>query len=750
MTGNPSKPQLEPAIRSALASLRRRIRRYVWAEGLAAAVAWLGLAFWISLAIDWFFEPPPAVRGIVLAAALLVFAGVLFKLVVRRAFVRLSDRNMAMLLERRFPQFHESLLTAVELSEHRPGPSECNPLMLEHTCRLAAAPIREVRLGEVFNPRPLRQAMAGAAFLALSVAVLAIGLPGAIEIWTRRNLGFSNDLWPRRTRLAVEGFDKGLVKVARGADFDVVARADLRMPLVPKTVEIRYRAEGGSRGRATMVREGTADRSRDRFQAYTHTFRGVLAPMEFDVFGGDAAVRDLRIEVVDNPTLVEMFLDCRYPEYMQRPARTVPVSGAMRIPQGTDITIRARSNKDLVQVEVRSALDDASEPEVLQIAGRGNSRAVEYRAGPLTGDKSLLFTLLDSDGIKSREPVRLVLAALPDEPPMLAVRLQGIGPAITPQAQLPAVGRITDDYGLARTWFEYGIDDQDAHDQPIPTQEGNPTELKLQSALEVRDLKLKPGQKFLLAAKASDRYNLGDAPNVGTSERWLLEVVTPEQLRAMLEARELVLRQRFESIIEEVVETRDSLLRVDFASDGKKEPEKVGEKPPSAEPGDAPESGPPTPERLVALRTLRVQRALQNSRKDAHEVLGVAEAFDDIRQELVNNRIDTTELRIRLEQGIVGPLERIGGEMFPELERRLDELLGALSNDAQGPRKRDLAREQSDAILLAMRQVLGRMIELEDFNEAVELLRQIVNLQEKLNDQTKQRHQSRLRDLLEE
>ncbi len=48
-----------------------------------------------------------------------------------------------------------------------------------------------------------------------------------------------------------------------------------------------------------------------------------------------------------------------------------------------------------------------------------------------------------------------------------------------------------------------------------------------------------------------------------------------------------------------------------------------------------------------------------------------------------------------------------------------------------------------------MRQVLGRMIELEDFNEAVELLRSIIQAQEKLHEQTQKRHKQKLRDLLE-
>ena len=49
----------------------------IWIEGLAAAVAWLGAAFWVSLAIDWLFEPPAVVRALVLAAAAIALAAVL-------------------------------------------------------------------------------------------------------------------------------------------------------------------------------------------------------------------------------------------------------------------------------------------------------------------------------------------------------------------------------------------------------------------------------------------------------------------------------------------------------------------------------------------------------------------------------------------------------------------------------------------------------------------------------------------------
>ena len=112
---------LPPAIRQQLNALRAGIRRYVWLEGLAAMAVWVGAAFWGSMALDWCFELPRPLRVAVLAVAGIGLAVVLFRFILRRAFVRLSDGNMATLLERQFPQFNDSLLTSVLLCGEERG-----------------------------------------------------------------------------------------------------------------------------------------------------------------------------------------------------------------------------------------------------------------------------------------------------------------------------------------------------------------------------------------------------------------------------------------------------------------------------------------------------------------------------------------------------------------------------------------------------------------------------------------------------
>src|SRR4029079_18664001 len=104
---------LTPDLESLLAGLRWRIRFYIWAEGTALAIIWLGFMFWISFGLDRLpvflgaSEMPAAPRAVLLGMTGVVLAAIFYRWVVRRAFVPLGDRSMALLLERRFDRFHD-------------------------------------------------------------------------------------------------------------------------------------------------------------------------------------------------------------------------------------------------------------------------------------------------------------------------------------------------------------------------------------------------------------------------------------------------------------------------------------------------------------------------------------------------------------------------------------------------------------------------------------------------------------------
>ncbi|MFP6611179.1 MAG: hypothetical protein VB835_02625, partial [Pirellulales bacterium] len=93
--------QLASPITARLARLRWLIRGYVFAEGFGAVVCCLAICFWVSLVIDYGIEPAPATRLAIVACLALLTIYVLYRRMIRRLFVPLPDKSMAVLMERR-------------------------------------------------------------------------------------------------------------------------------------------------------------------------------------------------------------------------------------------------------------------------------------------------------------------------------------------------------------------------------------------------------------------------------------------------------------------------------------------------------------------------------------------------------------------------------------------------------------------------------------------------------------------------
>jgi hypothetical protein len=767
-----------------------------------------------------------------LAATIVALLYVLYRFIARRAFRRLDDAELAVVLERRFQDFHDSLLTTVELGRPAKRRVQFNSEMLEHTRQEAAERSQAVRLGDVFRLAPLVRTLLAAVVLAGSILAFAMAEREAFGIWTQRILLLDKTVqWPRVNHVRVQDFPADRIrKVAKGSDFEITVAADLTGRFkVPETVQIRYRTDEGTQGRDNMSSVGTPGKGSQE-QKYSYIFKGVMSSINFDIFGGDDRDRGYRIEVVDNPTISRMELTCEYPPYTDRPPNTMPASGLVQLPQGTNVVVQCEANKDLLDVPITMVQGDkATALADVELPPDGDRRHFSIAVPNLMEDTTLLFELHDADGIRSRDPVRLVLAAKPDDVPVVGLRLRGVSTAITPQARLPIVGDAHDDYGLSCLWVEYQLENSKGRGKEAAAAAGAPatseqllhTSTKGPDGRAAAEIKIEPsdgealdlkhlgeisellrkrgvktpedlarittreeqslvagiktqqqidaalasapqlGDRLIVTLKAADNCALPAGENVGQGERYQLDIVPPEQLLSMLEGRELMLRRQFEIIYQEFADTRDGLARLDFAGEAKgSTDDQVGKEPGDAgkEPGDKADSGAANEseeeraarqtKRSGELRDLRVARALDNADRSAHETLIVADAFDDIREEMVNNRVDTPELQTRLKDQIADPLRRISTQMFPGLKAQLVELRRELDDPATGTAQLKESLKQCDAILAEMKLVLDKMLELETFNEVVDKLRDIIAEQEKLNKATQERQKQELKNKL--
>lgn len=780
-----------------LSATRRRVRRYVWWEGLGVVLTVAGLAVWLSLAIDYFLEPPAVVRVGLLAAAGVGVSVAGWRSLVARLWAPLNDGSLALALERQFGQLGDSLHTAVDLAgaERRgreEGSDPPDPALVAATYGEAVERSRGLRLADLFDPAPVTRAVAGAVLVWGALGLVAGGNPATLGLWARRYFLLSDELWPRRTRLVAPDFDNRAVKIARGRDFVLRVEAALDHE-VPPWVEVRYWTISGTTGRAMLTREGKADPRRDAAQRFAHRFAQVLGPLELEVRGGDARLRGLKIEVVDEPSLAEAELACEYPPYLNRPAERVPVAGRVALPAGTTVRLLAAANKPLLGVELRladsqvAASPSAASPpdgspaadssETVPVAATSEDQAgqalrlaasdlideirLDVPLGELRRDQVWLIELADRDGIRSREPIRLQLVAVPDKPPLVRLRSDGVSAAITPQARIPVRGLIEDDYALGEVAWQWSVDSAAATEQPFEPGPAGADRWPLETRFDLEPLALRPGQRLSLSIAARDRCGLG-GPQTTVGEPLRFEIVTADALYALLAQREINLRRSLETIREEIDDSRRQLADLQAAPESPALPPPEPSLPSDARPAPATEAGttetntatPPAADEdeLTQLGPdeLAVLRILQLARKNADEILGIAGSVEGIRDELAHNRLDTPELSQRLTQGIAAPLRQVGGDEYARLLATGEALRLAVRGRTSGEEPRAEALATLGTILDLVEQVLTQMRALETFNEAVDTLRGIIADQEQLNQETQAERRRRARRLLEE
>jgi hypothetical protein len=806
MTGSTG---LRQEVLHVLNQLRGRIRRYVFLEGVALVACTIGLAFWISLSLDYLFEMPQGLRRVLMVLAATAAFAAFFWYVFLRVIRSLRHRSLALVLERRFPELNERLITAVEMAEQPENGPPLTTAMLGETVREVRGVLERLNLGDVFNRGPLWRALGLAVGLAASIAGFRFAFGEVFDTWYRRNLLFADDYYRRETDLKIQvladpgerpvEFREGVYKHPRGADLSLSVES-IAPSLIPREVQYSYRAvEASASGDGYMTKVGE--------RLFRQKLAGLKDSIELRIRGGDFRTRQpLLVQVVDPPQIDGISLQTLYPVYtglneVDTDGKTtlrsrVDVLGAqVSLPAGTDLVLEARVNKPLQAVrlqadqwELQLSRDGAAfrpvdapaetpyRPLALPVPplsddGRlfrlpllltgatptAGAPDAEQPSVPLRlpSDTQLRFWLSDTDEIQSAEPSRLTISSIPDQPPQVDVRLKGIGTSITRQATVPVVGQIRDaeestqvygvldDYGVQQAQFEYRIEGGAA----APTEEfrtrafaeaaAGRKELPVSERFAVLDLDLAVGQKLILKVTARDGDTL-TGPHLSSSPTYTFQIVSDDELIALVAVKELNIRRRFEQILEEVRNTRKDLLlnrtRMEEARPLRAKPQETRTRDEA--------------ERLAVLETAAltsVDRGTSGVRKNHNETQSIEEEFRDVRDELANNAIpDVRPILERIDTGIVGPLHEVNTVDFDNCDDLLVKLREALEQQEDPLPPFEAAADELGAVIAKLEKVLAQMLKNEDYNKVLEMLRTVIRGQEDLKKQTEVERKKRL------
>lgn len=777
-------------LREILDNLRRRIRSYVVREGLAITLIWLISIFLIGLLVDYIpvlvglTELPKLLRVVFLLVLIAGATVLFFKLIIVRLQVGLSDRSLALLIEKYHADFEESLVTAVELEGRLDEGT--NSALYDQARAAAESSAKQIDIGRVFNQARLRMQIAIA--IALTLACVGIGVlqPSAMSLGIERLLLLQDKPWPRNSEIEVIGlrvvqelpnpvlqdqstllpFTNGSVKAAKGSNLVLVVRAkgpDADRPSlkIPSRCLVYYRTNSGERGYQYLARVGGLTEGTQLFEFDGQPFRGLTDDMTFDVRGDDHRLNGFQIDMVDSPTVVVAKAKCEFPAYMvdeesgSWTPRVLDLESGLRLPTGASATLNFQSNKPLSRAWIYDPV--SKDTRVVEGLDGADSFSVDQ---PRLNDNVLLeITLEDLDGVTSEVPYRAEILAFNDEPPRIRANLVGIGDAITPDARVTLEGTIEDDFGVAQAWIEVLPNDEDARLEPISIDQPP----KLNAAVDFRDrrqdrergyqLSTADGSKVRLLIAAEDRYDLADIPNRGQGDSYELEVVTPSQLLRRLERKEASQRRLLEQIYVELTDAHNLLVRVRGESTGTSD---------FGEPGDEP-AGETQNTELEDLGNAEVrlvfsQRAWLQLQKSRQEIQSVAATFDNIRLQLINNRVESEDRKQRLQQRIIEPLQELLDNRFGLADEKILQVQRAIEDrmkttgQLDDPEIVDLTNssiEEMQLLLVDLDDILQEILKFESYNELLDVVRDLIKTQEELLKETdKERKRQAFEDIL--
>lgn len=402
--------------------------RLTW--GLARWAALVAAALLVACFIDWVVdrrtETPGALRALLFILQLGLWIGAAAVLLVRPFLRKAAERDLALWVEEKFPEFDHRLITAVELN--RPGaPIEgMSAELLTAVTRQA----EEMAAGRDFAARVDRSRLKRSALYAAAVAAgaLLFGLaaPETTSALLARQLLADREI-PRSVRLVSEA-ERGVHPT--GESLQLRFRATSAAPLEGLTGEVRVEPEGRAREYYPLVYHSRSPEGEAVFAA-------AIPPSSVN-FRYRAWLKDGRTrrpsEVLYEPRPVVQKIDAwvLLPAYCGTrpdgsPYEQYRMRGEIAGPKGSSVRVSIEAQKPLVRaaLELLGRTGGEGSPETplrtVLLEVRQDARRAEGRFEMRPGETSYRVLVEDKNGFANTSPPKRGIAIVPDEPPRVVL-----------------------------------------------------------------------------------------------------------------------------------------------------------------------------------------------------------------------------------------------------------------------------------------------------------------------------------------
>ena len=564
---------------------------------------------------------------------------------------------------------------------------------------------------------------------------------------------------------------------------------------LPSVCTVYYKTDSGSKGQSNMRRVGRVADGYQHFVLDGPPLTDLSDSVTLHIRGLDARLDDYRIEAVAPPAITETLVSVVYPGYLKQLDNQATdwsrdYQTGIRIEEGSTVELQIKSTTPLGSVDlwIQNQVGSNLIP-LVKIADDG--MLASFSLANFQSPSTIKLVPRDKTNITAQTPYRYFLGVIKDEPPEMGLKLEGIGSVITAKAKLPIETTVNDDYGAYKSAISVAASQRDLNGEnqlstsrdekskppasnlqdsdsaatdtstpnsevaaAIPLPDGSGQESVTADLRELIAEKLlpdlQPGFTIDLIGETQDRYDLGQR-HLTRTQVIRLPVVSDESLLAYLERRELSLRSRLEQTLDESRKLRDSIAQFTSESTASRESESTSKEGSGSTTQSESSTEASEPASVVnrddQVRRLRIQQAILQSQKTRDELIGVAASLDDILLEMQNNRVDSADRQDRLGSGVRDPIQLIIEGSLQSLLDELKELQTASTNNDSISNSGDAAVAACERVILELTAVLEKMLDLESYNEILDLVRGLIEDQNNLTEDTKSERKKKVLDL---
>lgn len=485
-----------------------------------------------------------AVRGACLATFLACCAAGICLFVWRPLSRVRADREVATLVERRYPALNERLLTTVEVA---PAGSAAgmSASMIGALARETAAASAGLRFAQAVPLGPHRNKyLAGAAALTL-LAFHAVLWPGGLTTWARRMFLPAADI-PVYARTRVWVRPSALV-VPRGEGVDILVRTEGQEA---SSATLKYRIGGGAWQSAALSPSNTREGSPNVFGFRLRDLRETVA---LYAIANDGRSNRRTVRVEERPAVRSVRIQLDYPDYTGRPDEEISASaGNLVAPEGTRAVVTLTATKPLERAILR--LPDAAETPVETAGADARFEITVAKSGQYAVE------LVDRNGFTAQPAPSYAITAVEDKRPEVRIASPNADIERSPNGWFDLRAVATDDYGVQSMAVQYRVGKRSGS-LPLPfAANSTPKNAAAAARVNLAGLGLKDGDVLSYEVTARDG-NAVKGPRQGKSASYKVTIVGAQEMKQRIEQETLEQSEALKQLVKQQRAAMEELAR---------------------------------------------------------------------------------------------------------------------------------------------------------------------------------------------